>query len=40
VKSRGEKDERSEEAIIPMKGETTELTRREGPLLQTCSARR
>jgi hypothetical protein len=34
VKSRGKPDEKSEEAIVLMTIETTELGEREGPLLQ------
>jgi hypothetical protein len=33
-------DEKSEEAIVPLMGETTELVRREGSLLQPGSARK
>jgi hypothetical protein len=33
-------DEKSEEAIVPLSGKTTELARREGSLLQPSSARR
>jgi hypothetical protein len=40
VKSRGKLDEKSEEAIVPMTIETTQLGEREGPLLQPGLARR
>jgi hypothetical protein len=33
-------DEKSEEAIVPRRGKTTELARREGSLLQPGSARK
>jgi hypothetical protein len=33
-------DEKSEEAIVPLRGETTKLARREGSLLQPGSARK
>ena len=33
-------DEKSEEAIVPLMGKTTELARREGSLLQPGSARK
>jgi hypothetical protein len=33
-------DEKSEEAIVPSSGKTTELARREGSLLQPSSARK
>jgi hypothetical protein len=40
VKSREKPDEKSEEAIVLMTIETTELDEREGPLLQPGLARR
>jgi len=40
VKSREELDEKSEEAILLMTIETTQLGEREGPLLQPCLAGR
>jgi hypothetical protein len=40
VKSREKPDEKSEEAIVLMTIETTELDEREGPLLQRGLARR
>jgi len=40
VKSRGKPDEKSEEAIVLMTMETTQLDEREKPLLQPGSAGR
>jgi hypothetical protein len=40
VKSRGKLGEKSEEAIVLMTNETTQLGEREGPLLQPGLARR
>ena len=40
AKSRGRQHEKSEEGIVPWMVETTELVRREGPLLQPRSAGR
>ena len=40
TKSRRTPDEKSEEAILLMTGETTKLVEREGPLLQPSLAKR
>jgi len=40
AKSRGKPGEKSEEAIVLMTTETTQLGEREGPLLQPCRAGR
>jgi hypothetical protein len=40
VKSEGKPGEKSEEAIVLMRGETTQLAEREGPLLQPSRVRR